>query len=107
MFWVSLGLFQVLLHLIEEHPVFWNNSNIPQKPVEVQLETTLYCMGRYGNGASLEDVARICGSSEGDVKNATCRCFDAIESLHDLFVCPLTAKEKEVEKQWMDQHLGF
>ena len=44
---------------------------------------------------------------EGDVKNATRWCFDAIESLHDLFVLPLTAEEKEVENQWMDQHLGF
>ena len=107
MLWVSPGVFQVLLHLIEEHPVFQNNSNTLQKSVEVQLATTLYHMGRYGNGASLEDVARMCGSSEGDVKNATRRCFDAIESLHDLFVCPLIAEEKEVEKQWMDQHLGF
>ena len=54
---VSPGVFQVLLHLIEEHPVFQNNSNTPQKSVEVQLATTLYRMGRYGNGASLEDVA--------------------------------------------------
>ena len=57
MLWVSPGVFQGLLHLIEEHPVFQINSNTPQKPVEVQLATTLYCMGRYGNGASLEDVA--------------------------------------------------
>ena len=64
-------------------------------------------MGRYGNGASFDDVVRICGSSEGDVKNATWQCFDAIESLHDLCVHPLTAEEKEIEKQWMDQDLGF
>jgi len=98
---------QVLLHLIEEHPVFQNNSNIPQKPVEVQLATTLYRMGRYGNGARLEDVTQICGTSKGDIKNAACWCFNAIESLHDLFVWPLTAEEKEVEKQCMNQHLGF
>jgi len=104
---VSPGVFQVLLNLIEEHSIFQNNSNNPQKPVEVQLATTLYRMGRYGNGASLEDVARICGGSEGDVKNATRWCFDAIESLHDLFIRPLTREEKEIEKEWMDQHLGF
>jgi hypothetical protein len=64
-------------------------------------------MGRFGNGASLEDVARVSGSSEGAVVNYTNRCFKAIEDLHDLFVWPLTAAEKEEEKRWMDQRLGF
>jgi len=31
----------------------------------------------------------------------------AIESLHDIFIHPLTREEKEVEKRWMDEHLGF
>ena len=105
---VSPGVFQVLLHLIQEHPVFQNNSNNSQKPVEVQIATTLYHMGRYGNGASLEDVARICGGSEGDVKNATRQCFDAIESLHDLFVCPLTGSRKAVDgsASWLSRTLA-
>lgn len=42
-----------------------------------------------------------------DVDNATKCCFEAIGSLHDLFVCPLTHEEKEVEKWQMDDHLGF
>jgi hypothetical protein len=62
---ISPTVFEVLLHLIKEHPVFSNNSNVPQKPVKVQLAITLYRMGRYGNGASLEDIAQIAGSSEG------------------------------------------
>jgi hypothetical protein len=35
------------------------------------------------------------------------RCFDTIEDLHDMFVHPLTVVEREHEKEWMDQHLGF
>ena len=104
---ISPTVFEVLLHLIEEHPIFSNNSTSSQKPVQAQLATTLYRLGRYGNGASLEDIARIAGCSEGDVVNATARCFEAIESLHDVFVRPLTSDEKEVEKRWVDQHLGF
>lgn len=104
---VSPQVFEALLHLIENHNVFQNNSNNSQLPVEKQLAITLYRMGRFGNGASLEDVARISGSSEGTVVNYTNRCFKAIEDLHDLFVRPLTAAEKEEEKRWMDQHLGF
>jgi hypothetical protein len=31
----------------------------------------------------------------------------AIESLHDIFVRPLTAEEKEAEKEWIDTNMGF
>ncbi|KZP08128.1 hypothetical protein FIBSPDRAFT_914335 [Athelia psychrophila] len=55
-------------------------------------------MGRYGNGACLEDIAHQAGHSEGSVENFTSRCFDAIE---------LTPEEKEAEKRWLDQQLGF
>jgi len=87
--------------------VFANNSNNAQTPVEQQLAVTLFRMGRYGNGASLEDIARQGGCSEGSVENYTNRCFDVIESLHDLFVRRLTSAKKEVEKKWMDEHLCF
>ncbi|KLO05735.1 hypothetical protein SCHPADRAFT_838975 [Schizopora paradoxa] len=64
-------------------------------------------MGRFGNAASLEDIAREAGCSEGAVELYTSRCFQAIEALHDVFVRPLTDEEKEAEKQWMDEHMGF
>jgi hypothetical protein len=60
--------FQVLLDLIEGHPVFSNNSNNPQAPVQTQLAVTLYRMGRYGNGASVLDIAHHAGISEGAVE---------------------------------------
>jgi hypothetical protein len=78
-----------------------------QTPVAQQLAITLYRMGRFGNAASLEDLARVGGCSEGSVENYTERCFEAIEALHDVFVRPLTKEEKETEKLWMDDHLGF
>jgi hypothetical protein len=71
---VSPDVFQVLLDLIEDHPVFQNDSNNAQASVQVQLAVTLYRMGRYGNGASLEDIARYAGVSEGSVENFTERC---------------------------------
>lgn len=64
-------------------------------------------MGRYGNGASVEDIAQQAGCAEGSVENYTARCFTAIESLHDLLVRKLTLVEKEVEKKWIDEHIGF
>jgi hypothetical protein len=53
------------------------------------------------------DVAWIAGCSEGSVENFTSCCLTAIESLHNLFVHKPTAEEKEREKQWIDQHMGF
>jgi len=57
------------------------------------------------NGASIKDVHGL--QAEGDVENVTNWCFKAIESLHDIFIHPLTREEKEVEKRWMDEHLAF
>ena len=68
---------------------------------------TLFRMGRFGNAASLEDIACEAGCSEGSVEAYTDCCFQAIMSLHDMFVRPLTPEEKEQEKEWVDQHLGF
>jgi hypothetical protein len=100
-------VFDTILTLIENHPIFMNNSNNAQTPVELQLAVTLYRMGRYGNAASAEEVARIAGCSEGSVENYTRRCFTAIEALHDLFVRRPTLAQKEVEKEWIDRHVGF
>ncbi|KAF8803892.1 hypothetical protein BYT27DRAFT_7108710, partial [Phlegmacium glaucopus] len=60
------------------------------------------------NTASVEDIARTAGCSVGSVENYTDHCFTAIKSLlHDKFVHRLTSAEKEIEKRWMDRHLGF
>ena len=104
---VSPEVFQAIVTLIRDHPIYSNNSGNSQEAVEVQLGVTLYRLGRYGNGASLEDIARVAGCSEGAVELYTQRCFRAIEALHDAFVCLPTAAEKEREKCWVDEHLGF
>ncbi|KAJ3775322.1 hypothetical protein FB446DRAFT_778643 [Lentinula raphanica] len=67
---VSPLVFDVIVQLIQEH----------HSPVDYQLAVTLYHMGRFGNAASLEDIARISGCSEGS---------------------------KEKEKEWIDQQMGF
>ena len=77
---VSPIVFQVLLDLIQEHPIFCNHSNNPQTPDQTQLAVTLYHMGCYGNGASLEDIARIAiaGISEGSLCSATLRAHISV-----------------------------
>ena len=68
---------------------------------------TLFRMGRFGNAASLTDISCVAGCGEGSVEHFTYRCITAIESLHDLFVRPLTPEEKEAEKAWVDTAMGF
>ena len=55
---ISPTVFQVLLDLIQEHPILCNHSNNPQTPVQTQLAVTLYCMGHYGNGAYKASIER-------------------------------------------------
>ena len=104
---VSPFVFGVIHELIKHHPVFHNNSNVPQSPIDYQLSVTLFRMGRFGNAASLVDIARECGCSVGSVEDFTDRCFTAIEALHDVFVRPLTVEEKMAEKEWLDNHISF
>ena len=57
MFRVSPHIFDVILNLIKDHPIFQNNSNNEQAPVHIQLAVTLFRLGRYGNAASVQDIA--------------------------------------------------
>ncbi|KDQ17750.1 hypothetical protein BOTBODRAFT_29902 [Botryobasidium botryosum FD-172 SS1] len=106
MFRVAPNSFQFILRLIQDHTVFQSQSHVPQMPVQTQLAITLYRLGRYGNGASVMDVARMAGVSEGSVELFTRRTFTAIMSYHDTFVRRLTDGEKEVEKAWVERHSG-
>jgi len=104
---VSPYVYEVLINLISDHAVFQNQSHNQQTPVWIQLAITLYRLGHYGNAASVRDVSQNFGFSEGAVEKFTQRCFTALESLHNDVVRPLTQEEKEVEKQWIDAHIGF
>jgi len=84
MLYVSPFVFEFILLFIKDHPIFTNNSNNSQAPVDVQLAVILYCMGQFGNGAS--DIVCIAGCSEGSVEKYTDQCFKAIKLLHDILV---------------------
>jgi hypothetical protein len=98
--------FQAILGVIEGHDVFRTKSRRPQAPVQLQLAVVLYRMGRYGNGASVNDIARVAGVSEGTVEVFTARCFTALMSHHDEYVRELSEHEKEAEKTWIEEHVG-
>jgi hypothetical protein len=56
---ISPFCFDALVARITDDPVFSNNSNNSQLPVETQLAVALYRFGHYGNGASILEVAEI------------------------------------------------
>ncbi|KAI9611500.1 hypothetical protein H4Q26_008453 [Puccinia striiformis f. sp. tritici PST-130] len=80
-YWMSQGSFHQLVSEIQAHPVFQNQSNIPQRPVRDQLMVTLKRMGTYGNGASVGMLARFFRISEGTVILYCLRTIEAILSL--------------------------
>lgn len=98
--------FHHVLWLIQDHPIFVSTGRKPQAPVEQQLSVTLYRLGRYGNGASIQDVARLAGISEGSVLKYTARCLEAILSLEPHVMRQVTPEEKETEKAWVEEQVG-
>ena len=92
--------------LIKDSPDFSNNSPNAQIPSLYQLAVTLYRAGRYGNGASIQDVARIAGLSEGCVEDCTHRVLNAILELEAAVMKKPTPEEIEREKEWVEREVG-
>jgi hypothetical protein len=80
-FRMSLSSFEELLTLIQDHPIFHNNSNATQQPVRDQLMVTLQQMGMFGNGSSIGILARFFRILEGAVVLYCSRVVEAILSL--------------------------
>jgi hypothetical protein len=111
--WVEPEMFDSLVALIIDNPVFYNDSNCSQFPVHLQLCVFLFCVGHYGNAASPKDTAQWAGVSIGGVIKCTDRVIVALLSHHDKVIHFSEADEKEhakdfVEKQTcLEWHNGF
>lgn len=101
---VTPATFDALHDRIAPDPIFYNNSNNEQMPIDHQLAITLFRFGHSGNGASVARVAAWAGYSAGAVLLATKRVMIALLR-HDLqgevFTFP-TAEEKEEAKKWVE-----
>ncbi|KAF8235325.1 hypothetical protein L208DRAFT_1257770, partial [Tricholoma matsutake] len=71
-------IFNVIIAAIAPDPIFQNNSNNTQTPVEEQLAITLYWFSHDGNAVSLQSVANWAGSGKGTVLLVTWRVMAAI-----------------------------
>jgi len=94
---VSPEIFDDILDLISNHPIFHNQSNNPQLPVAIQLAIFLNRAGHYGNAISLEDVAQWAGISVGSVVNCPNRVMVAVLAQHDHFVSFPTPDSQDAE----------
>ncbi|EJD40116.1 hypothetical protein AURDEDRAFT_18858, partial [Auricularia subglabra TFB-10046 SS5] len=70
--------FDDLVLAISGHPVFSNDSQNDQLPVNVQLALTLYRLGHNGNGAGALKVMILCGVGYGTVHAVTNRVLVAL-----------------------------
>jgi hypothetical protein len=93
--------FDSLVSCIEDHPIFYNNSNNSQLPVHIQLYIFLFRAGHYGNAASPEDTAQWAGVSVGGVEKSTDRVIVALLACHDEAVHLPDAVEKESSKSYV------
>ncbi|KAF8992329.1 hypothetical protein BDQ17DRAFT_1432470 [Cyathus striatus] len=59
--------FDTLVSVLQDHPIFYNNSTFEQMPVVQQVAIALYQFRHYGNAASTIKVALWAGVSYGTV----------------------------------------
>jgi hypothetical protein len=98
--------FDKLHEKIENDPIFFNNSNNPQIPVEEQLAITLYRFGHDGNAASQASVGRWAGAGKGSPALHTKRVMTALlrHSFMSEAVRLPTPEEKSKAKDWVEAH---
>ncbi|KAF8218045.1 hypothetical protein K438DRAFT_1555838 [Mycena galopus ATCC 62051] len=95
-----------LVAALEDDPVFFNNSNHPQLPVEQQIAVALYRFGHDGNAASIQAVANWAGLGKGTVHLITRHVMTAVLRpgfMQKAVQMPM-AVEKEKAKEWVKQH---
>lgn len=103
---VTPDCFDVLVPTLQDDPVFHNQSNLPQMPVDAQLAIALYRFGHYGNAISTKLVALWAGIGYGTVRFITQRVMKAICSdrfRRSALYWP-TLDEKEEAKRWVEEN---
>src|SRR5258708_6394483 len=92
---ISPRTFDILLHFIEDHPTFHNNSNNGQWPIPYQLAIVLYWFGHFGSAVSVEAVAQWAGCSVGEVVKGIHKIMIAFLPLHDQAIHWPNMEEKQ------------
>ena len=96
--------FDDLVTTLQDDPIFRNNSNNLQTPVNEQVAIALYRFGHYGNAASQMKVALWAGVGYGTVSLFTSRVMAATCSDHFCHAALRWASDeaKEAAKAWVE-----
>lgn len=97
--------FNVILALIENHPVFHGFNSNKQFSVQFQLALALYRLGSYGEGATLGKIASLFGVGDGGtIAKITTRVFESILSLEKEFLkWPSDEERKQLVLETFDE----
>ncbi|ETI39378.1 hypothetical protein L914_00399 [Phytophthora nicotianae] len=106
-FRVTRFQFAQIVELIQGHPVFFNNSNVPQTPAWCQLLVALYRFGCDGNGVSIGKLACHFRCAEGTIEHFTDRCIVALVALEAEVVTWPDAREREEISFRIEEVSGF
>ncbi|KAF9176696.1 hypothetical protein BGZ51_009806, partial [Haplosporangium sp. Z 767] len=98
--------FDEVQRLIENHPVFSNNSSCQQTPIHIQLGVALSRLGTNGTGSSVVQHEIHSGFSTGAVTDFTQRIITALLDQSDEWIrWPDTDRRREISKVMAEE--GF
>jgi hypothetical protein len=100
---IDPGCFDDLVRVLKDDPVFHNNSNNPQMPIDEQVAIALFRFGHYGNAASTLKVALWAGIGFGTVPLVTNRVLKATcsERFRKSALRWSSPQAKEAAKAWV------
>ncbi|KIK12172.1 hypothetical protein PISMIDRAFT_121349, partial [Pisolithus microcarpus 441] len=109
---IDPNVFSSIVCWIKNHPIFYDNLNNPQLPVEIQLAIFLNSAGHYGNAVMTEDAAEWVGVCVGMVYNCFWCIMIATLQHHDncIHFDPLEGNDQEEHehvKQWVEDQMGI
>jgi hypothetical protein len=97
--------FLFLIHEIQNHAVFQNNSLNPQRAVWIQTIVALERFGCVGNGASVGKIARNMGFGYGTVDLYTRRVIEALLSLDTKYIkWPSQRRRREISSTILEKY---
>ncbi|KAF8580684.1 hypothetical protein K439DRAFT_1237987, partial [Ramaria rubella] len=101
---ISPRTFDALFSKIEHHPVFQNNSDNQQIPVDHQLAVVLYRFGHFGNAATLQKVGLWAGLGYGTVDKCTRQVMQAVcdENFRKVVMRWPNDNQKEDARNWVE-----
>ncbi|KAF8574649.1 hypothetical protein K439DRAFT_1649732 [Ramaria rubella] len=103
---ISPRTFNALFSKIEHHPVFQNNSDNQQIPVDHQLAVVLYRFGHFGNAATFQKVGLWAGLGYGMVDKCTRQVMQAVcdENFRKVVMRWPNDNQKEDARNWVESH---